>query len=53
MQLSDQAISDFKKIYQDIKGVLLSDEEANAKGIELLKFIKLIYRPILKEYDAK
>ena len=46
MQLSRKAIIDFKKIYFDEFKVELADEEANIKGLELLNFIKLIYKPI-------
>jgi len=46
MQLSRKAIDDFKKIYLEEFKVNLTDEEANKKGLELLNFIKLIYKPI-------
>lgn len=46
MQLSNKAIDDFKKIYFEEFRVELTDEEANKKGVELLEFIKLIYKPI-------
>lgn len=45
MQLSQQAIDDFKKIYFQQFKVKLTDKEANTKGLELLHFINLIYRP--------
>lgn len=48
MQLSAAAITDFKKIYEQRFGEVLSDEEANEKGLDLLRFMKLIYRPIPK-----
>ena len=46
MQLSRKAIDDFKKIYFEEFKIELTDEEANKKGVELLEFIKLIYKPI-------
>ena len=46
MQLSKRAIDDFKKIYFEEFKVKLTNEEANKKGVELLEFIKLIYKPI-------
>lgn len=46
MQLSQKAINDFKKIYFEDFKVKLTDEEANKKGLELLNFVKLIYKPI-------
>lgn len=49
MQLSNKAIIDFKKIYQKKFGVNLTDIEANEKGVELLEFFKLIYKPIPKK----
>lgn len=48
MQLSSQAISDFQKIYQKHFGELLTDGEANKKGLDLLRLMKMIYRPIPK-----
>lgn len=46
MKLSQKAIDDFKKIYFEEFKVVLTDGEANKKGLELLEFIKLIYKPI-------
>lgn len=46
MRLSQKAIADFKKIYLNNFGVNISDEEANGKGLELLNFFQLIYKPI-------
>jgi len=52
MQLSINAITDFKKIYQTKFGVSLSDIEANEKGVELLEFFSLVYRAVPKnEYE--
>lgn len=48
MQLSNKAITDFKKIYFKKFGVNLTDGEANEKGIELLTLFRLVYRPIPK-----
>lgn len=45
-QLSQKAIDEFKKIYSQEHKVDLSDENANQLGIELLAFMKLIYKPI-------
>ena len=53
MKLSDKAIRDFKKIYLDKYGLKINDEKANQLGIELVQFMKLIYRPIPKSYYAK
>lgn len=48
MQLSQKAIDEFKSIYFQEFNVELADGEANAKGLELLEFVKLIYHPIYK-----
>ncbi|PIR42207.1 hypothetical protein CO058_02105 [candidate division WWE3 bacterium CG_4_9_14_0_2_um_filter_35_11] len=46
MRLSKKAIDDFKIIYFEEFKVELTNEEANVKGLELLNFIKLIYKPM-------
>ena len=52
MKLSTKAIEEFKGIYQKKFGINLSDDEANKLGVELLKFFKLVYKPIPKnEYE--
>lgn len=48
-KLSENAINTFKQEYYSQFGVQLSDEDANSKGLELLQWIKVIYRPIPKE----
>lgn len=53
MQLSKKAIDEFKRIYFQKFHVELVDEEANAKGVELLEFVKLIYHPIYKSIKEK
>ena len=49
MQLSLQAISDFKAIYQRQFARMLSDDEANQKGLELLEFFQYMSKPIPKD----
>ena len=46
MQLSKKAIEDYKRIFLEESGELLSYEEANRQGVQLLKLMKLIYKPI-------
>ena len=46
MRLSKQAIDDFKQIYFLEFKIKLSDEETNKKAVKILKFMKLIYKPI-------
>jgi hypothetical protein len=53
MKLSNKAIEDFKKLYLKKHNIKLSDEEANRLGVELLQFIKEIYKPIPKTYGNK
>jgi len=53
MQLSKQALDEFKKLYLDKFNVELSDDEANKKGIELLEFFKVLYKPIPKEFKSQ
>lgn len=48
-QLSDRAIATFKDVYFSEYGVKLADDDANTKGLELLQWMKVIYRPIPKE----
>lgn len=52
MRLSNKAIANFKEIYLQEFSVELTDNQANEKGLELLEFFKLIYKPIPKS-DAK
>jgi len=47
MQLSQNAINEFKEIYFTEFGENISDSEANRKGLKLLNLMKLIYKPIL------
>lgn len=49
MKLSDDALTTFKKNYQLMYGVKLTDEEATRKGLDLLQFFSIIYKPIPKE----
>ena len=44
-QLSFEATRQFQEIWQDEFGQFLSDDEAQQKGIELLRFFDLLARP--------
>lgn len=46
MELSKQAIKDYKEIYKKEFGEEISDEEAREQGARLLNLFKIIYRPI-------
>jgi hypothetical protein len=55
--LSKQAISKFKKIWKSEFGEDISDEHALEQGTNLLNLMRVVYRPIKKEwldnYNAK
>lgn len=53
MELNKKAIDSFKGIYFEEFRVKLTDEEANKRGLALLEFIKLIYKPIPKPEGYK
>lgn len=44
MQLSNEAIQDFKRIYKKEYGKDISDEEANELGLNFLNFFKIILK---------
>ena len=53
MKLSDKAVIDFKKIYFEELKIVLTDEEANKQGVQLLKLMKIVYRPIPTQESYK
>ena len=50
MQLTKEAIEEFKELYFQEYGRKISDKEALEKGIRLLKLFQVIYRPIDKRW---
>lgn len=46
MQLSKEAIEEYKQIYKKKTGKELSDQEAYEQASNLLRFFQLVYRPI-------
>ena len=46
MQLSREAIEEFKAIYQDEYGIALSDTEAQEMGQRLLAIFQILARPL-------
>lgn len=46
MRISEQALDEFKAIYQDEFGEELNEQEAREKALSLLKFFQTILRPI-------
>lgn len=51
MKLSIKAITELKTIYKTQFGVELTDDDANIKGLELLKFFQYLSKPIPKENE--
>jgi hypothetical protein len=52
MRLTDEQLSDFKKLYKERFGTELTDEEANEKGLKAVRLMELIYKPMThKEYE--
>lgn len=49
--LSPEAIKSFQNIYKLKFGVGLTDQQADAYGIQLLNFMKLVYRPARRKYE--
>ena len=53
MQLSNKAIDEFKKIYFEESNIALTDKEANKQGVQFIKLMKMIYRPIPAQASYK
>lgn len=58
MQLSNEAIQEFKQIYKEEYGEEISDDEANKLGVNFLNFCRIIFRPlpdniINQKYDGE
>lgn len=51
MDLSKEAIEEFKSIYFKQFGETISDREAIDLGESLIRFFEIIYRPIPKDYE--
>lgn len=47
--LNQKTISEFQSLYKKKTGIDLPDIDAETKALELLNFMKLVYRPIRKE----
>ena len=45
MQLPPDTIADFKRLYQQTCGRVLTDEEANAEALKLLRLLRLLLSP--------
>ena len=52
-QLSREAIDEFKAIYKDEFGKVLSDDEAREMGLRLLNFLKFLLEPTPSSSPAR
>lgn len=48
MKLSNEKIDDFQKLYKKHFNKEISREEALQKGIQLVRLVELIYKPMTK-----
>jgi hypothetical protein len=53
MELSKEAIEEFKKIYYQEFGTAISDEKARELGENLLSLFEIIYRPLPGSDEAE
>lgn len=51
MQISQETIEEFKKIYQEEFGETISDAEALEMSQRLISLFEIIYRPLPSEFD--
>lgn len=51
MQLNQETIEEFKKIYQEEFGESISDAEALEMSQRLISLFEIIYRPLPSELD--
>jgi aldehyde:ferredoxin oxidoreductase len=49
MQLSDEHIQEFIKIYKKLYGIKLSDVDAREKGTRIVELMRLINKPISRK----
>ena len=53
MELTDEQIAQFQKLYKQRFGKELCYEDAKDSGIRLIRLVKIIYKPITKEEYTK
>lgn len=53
MQLSKEAIEEFKEIYKKKTGKKISNQEVYEMGSNLLRLFEAIYRPIPKDKEKE
>lgn len=46
MQLSKQAINEYRQIHKEVFGKAITEADANEVGLRLLNVFKIIYKPI-------
>ena len=49
MQLTDEDIIKFQSLFKKEFGMEISREDAHEKGIQLLRLMSLVYKPMTKE----
>jgi hypothetical protein len=49
MQISEDKIKEFKRLYYKRFGKKLTDQEALDKGIKLVRLMQLVYKPVKKK----
>lgn len=49
MEISREAIEEYKRTYKEIFGREISDKSAQEQAFDLLSLFKIIYRPIPEE----
>ena len=52
MEVTPEALKEFKKIYKDKFGEELSDDDALEMAQRVLRFFSLIYRPLPDQNDS-
>ena len=53
MELSKEAIEEYKRIYEAEFAVEIADQEVHKQAINLLQLFKIIYRPISEKKEYK
>ncbi len=53
MILNQKALEEFKQIYLEETGEPISDQQANETASDLVNLMKIIYRPLPKNYSAQ
>lgn len=46
MQLSKQAINEYRQIHKEVFGKTMTEADANEAGLRLLNVFKIVYKPM-------